>query len=86
MKFLQSIFVILWLGVFFAASTSAQDEKPIRVETDLVMVNVAVTDQQGNFVKNLRLEQFEIFDDKVKQTVAHFSDEQTLTLPRYRLT
>lgn len=77
MKFLQSIFVILWLGVFFSASTSAQDEEPIRVETDLVMVNVAVTDKQGNFVKNLRREQFEIFDDKVKQTVAHFSDEHS---------
>jgi VWFA-related protein len=67
--------VILWLGAFFVASTSAQDEKPIRVDTDLVMVNVAVTDKQGNFVKNLRREQFEIFDDKFKQTVAHFSDE-----------
>lgn len=75
MKFLQSMSLFLWLGAFFAVSTSAQDEKPIRVETDLVMVNVAVTDKQGNFVKNLRREQFEIFDDKVKQTVAHFSDE-----------
>jgi Ca-activated chloride channel homolog len=77
-KFLQSAFAVLSLGAFFvAASTRAQDEQPIRVETDLVTVNVAVTDKPGNFIKGLRLEQFEIFDDGERQTIAHFSDEHS---------
>lgn len=72
LMFASALFLLV---AFLAVSTPAQDEKPIRVETDLVMVNVAVTDKQGNFVKNLRREQFEIFDDGEKQQIAHFSDE-----------
>lgn len=74
-KILRWMFAFLSLAAFFPASITAQDEKPIRVETDLVTVNVAVTDKRGDFVKNLRQEQFEIFDNKTKQQIAHFSDE-----------
>lgn len=70
-KYSISIFIIT-LFAFIAAN--AQDET-IRVETDLVTVNVAVTNKQGKPVKNLRQEQFEIFDNKTKQQIAYFSTE-----------
>jgi VWFA-related protein len=55
---------------------NAQDEL-IRVDTDLVTVNVAVTDSKGKPVSGLRQEQFEIFDDKTKQQISHFSAEES---------
>ncbi len=76
MKFtrLISIFIIT---LFVIAVAKAQEDESIRVETDLVTVNVAVTDKQGNAVKNLRQEQFEIFDNKTKQQIAYFAAEKS---------
>ncbi len=69
----QKLLLIL-IGVLFVVTVNAQDE-PIRVETDLVTVNVALTDKQGKPVKGLRQEQFEVFDNKTKQQISHFSAE-----------
>jgi Ca-activated chloride channel homolog len=50
------------------------DEKIISA-TNLVTVNVIVTDTSGNYVQGLRREQFAVTDEKIKQEIAHFSDE-----------
>ena len=55
----------------------AQDEKPLRVETNLVSINVAVTDEKGNFVENLTKDQFDIFDNKIKQQIKYFKAKDT---------
>ena len=62
------------IALFAVLAANAQDEV-IRVETDLVMTNVAVRDAKGKPVKGLRQEQFEIFDNRTKQQIAHFSAE-----------
>ena len=76
----------LWLCLTFVAllslatitiaqsqtTPSAQDER-IVVGTNLVTLNVTVTDSKGRYVKGLSREQFEVYDDKVKQQIAHFS-------------
>jgi Ca-activated chloride channel family protein len=67
-------FLLVLISVLSFISVNAQDET-ISVETDLVTVNVAVTDKQGNSVKNLKQEQFEVFDNKTKQRISHFSAE-----------
>ena len=54
---------------------AAQPDKPIQLARDLVTVNVTVMDPYGRFVTGLDKSSFEIFDDKVKQTIAFFSDE-----------
>jgi Ca-activated chloride channel homolog len=71
MKF-TNIIAIFIITLFAIISAHAQDET-IRVETNLVTINVAVTDKQGKFVKGLRQDQFEIFDNKTKQQIEHFS-------------
>lgn len=53
-------------------TTSAQDDR-IVVGTNLVTLNVTVTDSKGRYVKGLAREQFEVYDNKVKQQIAHFS-------------
>ncbi len=50
-----------------------QDDRII-IPTNLVSVTVSVTDAYGRFVTGLRQDDFEVFDNKVKQQIAHFSD------------
>ena len=71
MRIKQKLFLLL-MSVLFVVSINAQDET-IRVETDLVTVNIALTDAKEMPVKGLRLEQFELFDNNVKQQISHFS-------------
>lgn len=47
----------------------------VRLETQLVSITITVTDAYGRFVTGLGRDHFEVFDDKVKQQIAHFSDE-----------
>lgn len=42
---------------------SQQDDDVIRVSTDLVVLNVTVTDKSGQYVPGLRLSDFTIFED-----------------------
>jgi Ca-activated chloride channel family protein len=51
-----------------------QDGK-IQLATDIVNVTISVTDPYGRFVTGLGKDHFEVFDDKVKQQIAHFTDE-----------
>jgi Ca-activated chloride channel family protein len=53
--------------------TAAQDK--VILDTNLVNVVISVTDPYGRFVTGLTQDHFEIYDDKVKQRISHFSDE-----------
>jgi hypothetical protein len=53
-----------------ANSTAAQDDPMhLRVNVVLVQLNVAVTDQKGNYVTGLRPEDFSVTEDKIPQKV-----------------
>ncbi|MBI3670857.1 MAG: VWA domain-containing protein [Acidobacteria bacterium] len=47
----------------------------IRVDVDLVLVNVTVTDPFNRLVTGLEQENFRVFEDNVEQEVIHFSSE-----------
>jgi Ca-activated chloride channel homolog len=47
----------------------------LRVYTTLVLIPVSVTDAQNRFVLGLQKEDFQLFEDGVKQDVANFSSE-----------
>ncbi len=51
----------------------APDEEIIRVETNLVSIPVSVRDRKGRFVTDLRLDDFQIFENGTRQAVAHFA-------------
>ena len=53
-------------------TTTAQDDV-VRVTTNLVQVDVVVTDKEGKQVTNLGPEDFEIFENKEKQKITNFS-------------
>src|SRR5947209_5553160 len=68
------IFLVLIssLVVWVAAKGSAQGGNAIRVEVALVQLNVAVTDNKGNYVTDLRPSDFLIYEDGIAQNVATF--------------
>lgn len=51
-----------------------KQDQTVVLNSDLVSITVTATDSYGRFVTGLTKEDFEIYDDKVKQTIAHFSD------------
>ncbi len=77
-------FFLLWcfLLSFFsclAINATAQEEPRVRVTVDLVQVNVAVTDDKGNYVTGLRPQDFTIFEDKIPEKIATFGEGNELT-------
>jgi Ca-activated chloride channel homolog len=76
----------LALSVLFLASAFSQEPavpksaQPVtgfnlRVDTNLVLIPVAVTDTQNRYVLGLQKEDFQLSEDSVEQKVAHFSGE-----------
>jgi VWFA-related protein len=59
-----------------AASTA-----PIRVSTELVLVNVVARDKKGNPVRDLKQEDFTLYEDGKKQQISTFDFEDVDQLP-----
>ena len=70
----QRTLVILSTTVLFVGSVYAA-QKSLKVDVELVMVNVAVTDSDNRPITNLKAEHFQIFEDKVEQQIRYFSME-----------
>jgi Ca-activated chloride channel family protein len=74
------IVLILFLGTaLFAAGQESgaamQDPFSIKVSTDLVTLNVAVTQRNGGFVAGLQKEGMKVYEDNVEQIVSFFKSE-----------
>jgi VWFA-related protein len=75
---LTALFALL-SGFALSAGQGAQPQAPppqtptFRLQVDYVEVDVLVTDQQGQFVPDLRKEDFRVFEDGKPQTVSTFS-------------
>ncbi len=72
---LRSIFGILLILIFVSANLFAQDEEIVKIDSSLVVLNAAITDPNGKFVKSLTQNQFKILEDGVEQKVSFFETE-----------
>jgi Ca-activated chloride channel family protein len=65
------------------AQEKKQPEDIIKIDTDLVMVEVTATDKRGNYVRNLKADDFRLFVDGRQRPIEFFSvtDEVTLSRP-----
>jgi VWFA-related protein len=55
-------------------ATTSQNQKPtFRVQVDLVTNDIVVRDEKGNFVPDLKKDEFEIYEDGVKQDVVQMT-------------
>ena len=73
----STLSVCLLAGQGTTATAPVQSNRTIRVDVDLVLVNVTVTDRLNRFVQGLSKEHFQVFEDKVEQEIATFSGEDT---------
>jgi Ca-activated chloride channel homolog len=54
----------------------AQQASTVKIETDLINLNVVVTDRHGQRVRGLEKNDFEVYEDGVKQEIYHFAAEE----------
>jgi len=74
------VLVVQFAGFAREKQSSDQDE-PIRLKTDLVTVSASVTDAAGAPVKSLKVQDFSIYEDGIKQRISHFAaSEDPFTL------
>src|SRR6185369_3871754 len=75
--------LILSSGLLLAAGALAQAQQPsvppppsgeptIRTETKLVLVDVVVTDKKGNYISDLALKDFKVWEDNKEQSLKTF--------------
>ncbi|MGI9107379.1 MAG: VWA domain-containing protein [Pyrinomonadaceae bacterium] len=57
-------------------------DEVLRVETDLVLVDVNVTDAAGRPVRNLKAEDFKLYDEGIERPIAFFNVERQRGAPR----
>jgi Ca-activated chloride channel family protein len=66
----------LLLSGFALGQDAPGPELSLRVDTNLVLIPVAVTDSMNRFVLGLQKQDFQIIEDNVEQNIAHFSGEE----------
>ena len=64
-RFLECVLAAVILGILLAGPmvNAQQDEDVIRVNTELVVLNITVTDSAGQYVPGLRRSDFKIYED-----------------------
>jgi VWFA-related protein len=76
--------LVLGAGMLWAGLAAAQNNPPagpqtlpsattIRTETKLVLVDAVVTDKKNNYVRNLEMKDFKVYEDGKQQIVKTFS-------------
>src|SRR3982751_6406069 len=53
--------------------TPKGDDDVVKISTTLIQVDVTVTDKNGKIIRDLKPEDFEIYENKDKQTLTNFS-------------
>jgi Ca-activated chloride channel family protein len=75
-KLVTAFLLVTILHSFRPGFQWAQEKEAatFRVEVNMVLLNVAVTDRKGNYVSGLKPWDFEIYEDDLKQTLATFAE------------
>ena len=77
--FLLLVVVVLFGSINRAPAQENEAETKIRVEVDMVQLNVAVMDRKGNYVTGLRPSDFVVTEDGITQKVATFGEGNEAT-------
>jgi len=92
MKFRMTI-AAFCLGLVMIAAFPARAQQPdtqgrrsgltIRLDTDLVVIDVTATDKTGNYIRDLRAEEIQVFEDGQQRNINFFAvtDEAALSRP-----
>ncbi len=66
----------LCLVTLSARARAQDDEAPVRIESNLVQLNVGVADHQGRAVTDLSRSDFAVYEDNVRQSIVSFEPVQ----------
>ena len=79
---LKTAMVILAAALLIAPAL-AQNDDVIKLKADLVTVDATVTDKDGNFIRNLKPEDFVVYEDDQPQKLEFFdaSEQAAMTRP-----
>src|SRR6266853_5997830 len=93
--FVLALALIGWLSVSAEAQDESKKERPrrvlptetepqdiIKIDTDLVPLDVTVTDAKGRLVRNLKKEDFKLYEDGIERPIASFNVEKIEGAPR----
>lgn len=74
-KFVTALLSALLLSSFVypqvpTAKPASDDDTVVKISTDLVQIDVTVTDKNGKIVPNLKAEDFEVFENGQKQAIS----------------
>jgi Ca-activated chloride channel homolog len=59
----------------------AEQSKTLKIDVEMVLINATVTGSDNKLVHNLKASDFQLFEDKVEQSIRYFStEEQPLSL------
>lgn len=69
--------------MLITSGLAGQDDKPIKLKSDLVVIDATVTDKNGNFVRDLKAEDFAVYEENESQRIEFFeaSEQAALTRP-----
>lgn len=78
-------YILVMIALAFALSgtnlplraQTPQDDEIVRVETDLVVLNVTATDGSGGYVHGLERANFKVYEDGQEQRITNFTREET---------
>jgi Ca-activated chloride channel family protein len=73
-KSFLSVFVLLGLLVLGGSEIEGQDDSALHVVVNMVQLNVAVTDKEGNYITGLRPDDFAITEDGIAEKLATFAE------------
>ncbi|MGH9846503.1 MAG: VWA domain-containing protein, partial [Blastocatellia bacterium] len=83
-----NLFLLAVLTAFTYVQSSGRQQKPdeiaIRISTQLVQIDAAVTDKNDQIVRDLKIENFELFEDGKKQEIKFIEFVDVKTGQRFR--
>jgi Ca-activated chloride channel family protein len=80
LKWSQLPALLLILFFNFMPAVAQDDDDVVRVNTELVVLNMTVTDKDGNYVKKLKATDFKVFEDGVEvqpSMIANFTLQES---------
>lgn len=81
-RFALELIAAIIMAACLTVAASAQDDV-IKLKADLVTVDATVTDKDGNFIRNLKADDFTVYEDGVPRQLDFFeaSEQAALTRP-----
>lgn len=71
------LLLLCLLSAFALVRAQQDDDEVVRVESELVVLNVTVKDAEGRFARKLQKSDFRVLEDKKEQKISLFSVEET---------